>query len=194
MKDDRLESLLRSAGNSEPLSPNPAPNFTERVLRAATRRQQRRRRGLIATGLVSCYLGGMLTMWLCLPAASTRTNLATQVAREPMESSPETLPAPVLDNRVGPQIERRVETAVVVPSHQDAPTTQKTLYELFRDLGDASHARSDFSSAVRHYRTALDFASEADFQIPGEQDNFLLLSLKQDRIESTLRQSPGKSI
>lgn len=194
MINDRLESLLRSAGNSEPLPPKSAPDLTERVLRIAAERQKQRRRRIIAAGLVGCYLGGMLTVWIFLLSASMRTNAGIQVAKQKMESAPRNPPVPVIDHRVGPQNERPIETTVSDPLFHDGSSPQKTLYELFRDLGDASHARGDFTSAVRYYRLALDSASEVDLYRAADQDNFLLLSLKQDRIESIPQKSQGESI
>ncbi len=196
MNDERLESLLRSAGQLDLLPPEPAPDLAEWVLRAAALRQKRRRQKFVAAGLAGCYLGGMLTMWLCLPTVSTQTitNAATPVAKTLKEPSPRAAPVSASDDRARLQNERPVDAIVADSSAQNAPNPRKALYELFRDLGDASHARGDFASAIHYYRLALDSASEADFQAAAGHDNLLLLSLKQDRIESTLRKSQGESI
>jgi len=192
MNDDNLESLLRSAGDSEPPPSNPAADLTERVLSIAAQRQNRRRRRLVSAGLVGCYLAGMLTTWLCLP--SEPTNAETHVVQEQLKSSTRAAPASAIDDAAERLNERGDETTVADISDQDAPATVRTPYELFRDLGDASHARNDFESALDYYRMALDSASEADVRTVDDQDSFLLLSLKQDRIESTLGEPRGESL
>jgi len=194
MTDDRLESLLRSAANSEPLPPR-QPDLTERVLETVARRRSQRQRRIVAAALVGCYLGGMLTVWIFLPPTSTQTDMAIQIEPERTEPSPVLQPDAANDHRALSQHELPAEIAVADAPLETSSESQQSRYELFRELGDASHTRGDFASAVRYYRLALDSASETGLQAAADDDNLLLLSLKQDRVGSPLLQrSHGESL
>lgn len=186
MKQDPLESMLKSASGLEPPSPQPAPDLAEQVLQTVAQRETHRRRRIVATGLVGCYLAGVLTSWLCLSSGLRETNAPTHVVQQQMKSSAKTQTEQTIVHQTPSNQVPPIKSVDTNPSLQQASKPPKTLYKLLRDIGNASCAREDFASAIRYYELALNSASESEFHSTADQDNFLLLSLKEDRTESSI--------
>ena len=181
MNDEQLDSLLRQAAESEPLTAEPSPRLVTKVLDEVTQRQMRRQRLTTTLTVAGAYVAGMLTMWLGVLADDPDDSGARpqQVASEELQTPSHEEPAAVhndktpVDNEVHEPI-----TAIV----EEPPKRGKTVYQLFRKLGDTSHARGDVTASVRYYRLALDAATKQELQPAEASDNLLLLSLKQDRM------------
>lgn len=195
MNDEHLESLLRQSAESEPAVREPSSQLTANVLSTVARRQTRRRRALVVTSVAGAYVAGLLTMWFAFPSGTTEQPVPqSQHIASPDDSrlAPEEplreMPAPDVP---APQFE--VETPDVVVA-VDTPSPERSVYQLFQELGDASHASGDVTSSVRYYRLALDSATSQELQPSDASDNLLLLSLKQDRIASTQLMTHGESL
>lgn len=181
MNDEQLESLLRQSAESESPPPEPSVELTVNVMSTVARRQTRRRRALMASTIAGAYVAGLLTMWFGAPPgvveqSEPEQQIASQEDTSPPPEAPvpETLPI----EAPAPQVEEQAPGAVVV----ETPNPERSVYQLFRELGDTSHARGDVTSSVRYYRLALDAATEQELRSAEASDNLLLLSLKQDRM------------
>lgn len=196
MNDEHLESLLRQAVESEEQPREPSYHLTANVLTTVARRQRRRRQLLMTSSVAGAYLAGMLTMWFCLPAKDTaqgvprQQQIISQTDRQPSQD-PTQQQEPGLGEISTPQVDEPTQAVVVAT---EPPSPVKSVYQLFRDLGDASHARGDVTSSIRYYRLALESASKHELQPAGASDNLLLLSLKQDRIAATQLTTHGESL
>jgi hypothetical protein len=68
---------------------------------------------------------------------------------------------------------------------QVEPAASLTTYEKLRRAGDRQlNQRGNLQGAIGCYRRALDFASEDDLQIVPERDSWLLIPLKEARLET----------
>lgn len=186
MNDEHLESILWQSAESEPPVREPSSQLTANVLSTVARRQTRRRRALVVTSVAGAYVAGLLTMWFAFPSGMPEQPVPQSqhiASPDDSRSAPERplqeIPAPDVPT---PQFE--VETTDVVVA-VDTPPPERSVYQLFRVLGDASHASGDVTSSVRYYRLALDSATSQELRPSGVSDNLLLLSLKQDRIAAT---------
>lgn len=191
MNNEQLESLLRAADESSPFPDKPLAGLADRVRSTFSRRQVRRRRIKLVGGLASCYIAGMLTMWSVF---SFRSTGQVDVAGRPTSTS--NVPEEFAESLVNTKLDQDVLT----PSdHQHAliepdPITAISRYELLRRLGDECHQRNDFQGAVAHYKNALDAATDAELGISFAQDDWLLVSLKKDRIAAQQHTTTGDSI
>lgn len=188
MNDEKLDSLLRQAAESESLPTGPSPRMAEKVLGEVAQRQIRRRRLTTTLTVSGAYVAGLLTMWVGVPSDDSDDSrprprqVASEEVRTPLPEAPATV-----DNDTIP-IETEDQQPIAVT---ESPRPERSVYQLFRELGDTSHARGDVTSSVRYYRLALDAATEQELQPANTSDSLLLLSLKQDRmaaIELTMQE------
>lgn len=181
MNDEQLDSLLRQAAESEPLTAEPSPRLVTNVLDEVGQRQVRHRRLTTTLTVAGAYVAGMLTMWVGVLADDPDHSGARpqQVASDEVQTPSGEEPASVNDDKtpVDNEVHEPITAAVEEP-----PEPEKTVYQLFRELGDTSHARGDVTASVRYYRLALDAATKQELQPSEASDNLLLLSLKQDRM------------
>jgi len=197
MNDEQLESLLRQAGESETPPREPSLRLTANVLSTVARRQTRRRRAWMLSTVAGAYVAGLLTMWFAFPSrndeqtAPTARQIASQADVESLREAPRLSDTPVSEVHRPPHDEERVSADIVAV---EKPRLEKSVYQLFRELGDASHARGDVTSSVRYYRLALDSATPQELLTGSNSDNLLLLSLKQDRIASIQLTTHGESL
>ena len=133
---------------------------------AVLRRQRQLKRVGIAAALVSCYLGGMLTMSLVRNVNSSATVVTAAAPLAP--SSPR---EPQRDNAVLP-----------AELHEPAlPEIKLTPYDRLRKLGDRQLAdETDIPGAIRTYRKALQVASADEMTLSLDHDTWLLMALKTD--------------
>ncbi len=181
MNDEQLDSLLRQAAKSEPLTAEPPLRLAANVLDEVGQRQVRRRRLTTTLTVAGAYVAGMLTMWVGVLTDDSDDSGARphQVASEEVQTPSHEAPDSVRDDTMLVENEEHEPVSAVV---EETPLPEKTVYHLFRELGDTSHARGDVTSSVRYYRLALDAATEHELQPAEASDNLLLLSLKQDRM------------
>jgi hypothetical protein len=149
------------------------PHVADDRLRAAVlaqtvgvlRGRRRLKRCTLAAGLLACYLGGVATMGLF---SAGREN-----------GHPQT-PGPTLaDNPKDAAPHRRhVSTH---PQEEKLTAKKPSRFESWRRIGDHFLRDSgDVSLAVAGYSEAIHLASAEERRISPEQDNWLLMALKQD--------------
>lgn len=181
MNDERLDSLLRHAAESEASPIQPSPRLAVKVLEEVAQRQRHRRRLTTTLTVVGAYVAGMLTMWVSVPSdgpVESGAHPGLLVSHEERPQSSVGANA-VHNDTASVENEGQVPASLLVA---ETPRPEKSVYQLFRELGDTSHARGDVNSSVRYYRLALDAATEQELQSAEASDNLLLLSLKQDRM------------
>ena len=181
MNDERLDSLLRQADPARQMSVAPPVDLAHRVRtrQATIRRRRMRMRGFgIAT---ACYVAGVLTMWFWTrpPALSDRDDAMSQ------ETAAPTAPSQVVfehDRQVaGPGLNETATPFVSLATSVDSP------YEALRILGDRYLLQQGkVELAVEVYARALDHASQEETAVSYEHDSWLLISLKKDRLISSL--------
>lgn len=181
MNDERLDSLLRHAAESEASPIQPSPRLAVNVLEEVAQRQRHRRRLPTTLTVVGAYVAGMLTMWVGVPTdgpVESGARLGQLVSHEERPQSSVGSNTVHNDTASVENEEQKPASSLVA----ETPRPEKSVYQLFRELGDASHARGDVTSSVRYYRLALDAATEQELRSAEASDNLLLLSLKQDRM------------
>jgi len=199
MNDEQLESLLHRAAESEMKPREPSSQLTAKVLDTVAGRQSRGRRTLLVSTVAGAYVAGMLTMWFCLPLKDAEATdpdqqqIASQTTSgdEPMQTPPQVQETVAME---APQLHLDEPNSDAVVVVETLLFPERSVYQLFRELGDASHARGDVSSSVLYYRMALDSATSQELQTDSHSDNLLLLSLKQDRIASIQVTTHGESL
>ena len=181
MNDEQLESLLRQADPSRDMSVSPSGDLAHRVRTRQTmiRRGRLRVRGMgIAT---TCYLAGVLTMWFWMqrPVLSEDEGALSQGADVPSAASQVMSDH---DSQEAGSLRNETETPRVAPV-----VSAGTPYEALRTLGDRYLLRQGkVELAVEVYARALDHASQEETAISYEHDSWLLISLKRDRLVSSL--------
>ena len=194
-RDDKLSRLLRSVGESTPVEDGDDAAFSREVTCLARSRQSRRRRRQLIGSLTGCYVGGLLTMWLWLGAPGTGVLEGNSAQGEPRIAHPTNTAALAENLSNGARPAANDQENVEPFEDEDAVADGlPTMYAFFRDLGDSSHARGDFEASLRYYRLALDSASSEELEIDGMAENSLLMSLKQERLETTTTSNSGVSI
>jgi len=163
--------------------PNSAEPLREELLQRTTgllRRRRRLRRLALAAALAACYAAGILTVQLLAPRSEAVEK------HEVVQHLPET-------EKPKPDSESAPLPAAVVRNEDDSALTALDLEwkaldsserrpDLFRKAGDRYLEESDIPSALRCYRSALDFGTEKDWQIATE-DNWLFMSLKEAKLK-----------
>lgn len=180
MNDDEFSEpdfVVQTLGNAMPDHGGPL----RAVVLARTVRILRRRhvvqRCTFAAALAGCYLAGALSVQLwnrvSHPAAG---NLVEQnpVIGSPGAPNNASPIVPVVTPQPGAIHERPLETADV----------ERTRFEALRHAGDLQLERNgDLQAAVRFYKRALDIASKEELAVSVETDNWLLMSLKEARLQ-----------
>ncbi len=186
MNHEQLESLLRSAAETDPAPLASSGNLIENVRKTYQRQRVRKQRIRFALVMASCYFAGILTVWGLMSAGQVPGKPAHQQGpQSPVVHVPQTAP--------GHQENRRPEIARPKPLPPQ-PVVRTSPYEDFRQLGAESLKRNDIQMAVAHYNKALAAATDAELKIAYGQDDWLLISLKKDRLVSQVTQTQGESI
>jgi hypothetical protein len=137
------------------------------------RRRRIVRRGLYGTALAACYFAGVATTGLLWRGDGVSGGRIAVQTPEPADGMRETGTA----NETDPGVKPENQVA------DDEPRA-KNRFEFFRAAGDHQLlARGDMRAAVRLYARALELASPEELAISAESDNWLLMSLKQSRLE-----------
>jgi hypothetical protein len=166
--DDSFEDPLAAALDVA-VEQHPADDRLRAAVLAQTvgvlRGRRRLKRCAVAAGLLVCYLAGITTMGLF---------------RASGESQRPGMPGPAVadnPNRAAPQ--RRHVSAN--PKEQHVAVKKPSGFESWRRIGDHYLSDSgDVSLAVAGYSEAIHLASAEERRISPEQDNWLLMALKQD--------------
>jgi hypothetical protein len=177
---DDIEEFLRppivpSAG--DPLRP---ALLLQTMLRL--RGQRRRKRLTVVAAMAACYLAGILTMRLGMPAAEASD---PERAEKPADKKKKDviLPSQPAPDR-GPNPER--PTTVVVSALElewQAIDSKDKRAELYRRAGDRYLEESnDVESALRCYRGYLAAGSDRDGAI-SVRDNWVLMVAKQEHLK-----------
>jgi hypothetical protein len=137
------------------------------------------RRGTWVATLTACYVVGALSV-LAWQSARPQDRLAGQpsdVQREAPEAPPENVQPPAEE----PTPDKLQPALAQAPVPEDSLTT----FEKLRRAGDRQlNERGNLQGAIGCYRRALDFASDDDLQIVPERDSWLLIPLKEARLET----------
>jgi hypothetical protein len=188
-EDDRLSELLGHV--SLPVSdPREREAIFAQTL-GVLRRRRWKRYSVWVAALASCYAIGVLSC-LAWQSARQHSQLAAQsnAVREKEDSASSSKAGRLPDSiPVSPKPSRRQPA-----SFQDEPTrpvaqtepaaVALTTFEKLRRAGDRQlNDRGNLQGAIGCYRRALDFASDDDLQIVPERDSWLLIPLKEARLE-----------
>lgn len=175
--DDDFESFLVP---SRPPARNEALRRSLLVRTTRALRLERRLRRLkLVVALAGCYAAGLATMWFSIPSHATAD--AVQVAEHapglPRESAPQVPQQPTdaatEDESVVPASVLEQWASIVAPRERS---------KLYRRAGDRYLEESgDMESAVRCYSRSLDHAAPEDLAISLDQDNWLIMALKEAR-------------
>lgn len=181
MNDELLASILHAADPAADLSLSPPVDLAEQVRRRHLKIQRRRRFARSAAGATVCYAVGMLTMWFWMTApANTEDGAAL---REETSVAEVTSPNPPEHLAEEPGAGQSSEE----PQAPVSATGAGSPYHALRALGDRYLLRQGkVDLAVDVYSRALDQATEAETAISYEHDSWLLISLKRDRLLSSL--------
>jgi hypothetical protein len=169
-EDDSLDELLSAPRVS--ISPDAVRDAVMQQSAGILRRRRWVRRGSYLVTLAICYLAGLATM-----AVVRQENPPTVSAlTEPRDASPDEASSDV--QNVVPQIAEGAEVFA------DQVTPTRASFGFFRSAGDYQLLqRGNLQAAVRLYSQALDLASPADLAISAGSDSWLLMSLKQSRLQ-----------
>jgi hypothetical protein len=176
-RDDPLDAVLGAGG------PAADDELRRAVLRQTTgliRGRRRRKRCILAAGLLACYLAGGLTVTFWHTGGTTQRPLSDLPTTAAVPRPPDVLrpppPGPAGSN--GPQV----------------AATKLDGYERWRRAGDQDLRQSgDISQAVRHYARALVAASDEQRAIVPDRDNWLLMALKDARVKETRHAQPQQN-
>ncbi len=186
MNHEELESLLRSVAETDRVPTPSSGNLSENVRKTYQRRQVRKHRLRYALAMASCYVAGILTVWGLMSAG-----LDPNKPVDPRERGTRVVHVPPTAPRH--QETRPSEIPRTKPTSPQ-PIVEQSPYESFRQLGEESLQRNDIQTAVTHYNKALSAATQAELKISYEKDDWLLISLKKDRLVSQVTQTQGESI
>lgn len=165
--------------------PTTRSDLAEQIF-AQTRGVLSRRRWLgrvrIVVVCLSCYAVGMGSGWLLKPGAPP------QMAEEPINV---VLPKHIISL---PGNKARVATAgargttttqpPTLPVQDAVPTPRRSYFESYRLVGDRLlFEQGNIRVAADCYRRALTRATEQELQVAIDRDSWLLISLKQSRLE-----------
>lgn len=153
--------------------------FTE--TRGVLRRRRLVRRALRTTSLAACYVVGALSVlgWQSIhhqPELAGKPGgvIGTSSATSPEDSNRPSDPSPA-------RSPGEAQNAVA----RSTPVETLTTFEKLRRAGDRQlHERGNLQGALGCYRRALDFASDDELQIVPDRDSWLLIPLKENRLEA----------
>lgn len=148
--------------------------------RGTLRRRRIVRRCLWTGALAACYVVGVLSV-LGWQSINPRMDVAVQPINNGTNAS-ETAPAQHTSPQTTPAIESNDQTQSTVV--QSAPEETLTTFEKMRRAGDRQlNVRNNLQGAIGCYRRALDFATDDELRIVPDRDSWLLISLKENRVE-----------
>jgi hypothetical protein len=182
--DDDLLNSVRSTPQA------PRPDLRGEILaqtQGVLRRRRYLRRAGYALALAGCYVAGILTMSLATPVPPA---LARQDQPAPWKVASLT-PAPAPQETVLESSPERDRHAVA-KNRQAVTPVRQTRFEKLRKAADrALVEQGDMMSAVKLYKKALDVAKPEELAISAERDNWLLISLKEARLQEKQNAKQG---
>ena len=140
------------------------------------------RRSAWVVALATCYVVGALSV-LAWQSAVPRDSLAGQPEAPAEIKSPHSpeQPQPSPTREEPTRLPDEPQQAIA----QVEPAETLTTFEKLRRAGDRQlNQRGNLQGAIGCYRRALDFASDVDLQIVPERDSWLLIPLKEARLET----------
>lgn len=163
----------------------PADNTRREEIFARTRGvlQRRRvmRRAARVAALATCYMIGALSVlgWQAIRHQSQPTERQTVADAGPRGTTEKASETPSAPSQT-PPTEEMAKT--VTPS---IPAESLTTFEKLRRAGDRQlNEKGNLQGAIGCYRRALDFASDDELRIVPERDSWLLIPLKEVRLET----------
>jgi hypothetical protein len=176
-EDGLVDNLLDMEG-PKGLDPRRA-RILARTTSVVRRRRWLRRLGVVAA-LAGCYLAGMATTQACRsPSAPSATSIVEEKVR-PEDKRGERGP-PTRGRSESPETEHQLPV-----DRPDAPhaAVAGTGFDEVRRMGDRFlEEKGDVLGALDCYARALDRASSEELAVRPDEDNWLLMALKLDRIE-----------
>ena len=181
-EQDPLSELL-SGFEFPPSNPGHREAVFSQTCGVLRRRRLLRRMTRIAA-FVACWIFGVFSVlaWQAVQRHQQIAELPADRAIETKSSLPaEKDPAPS-DTMISPPETDRSESDSISRSESSGPLTT---FEKMRRAGDRQlNELGNLRGAIGCYRRALDFASDNDLQIVPERDSWLLIPLKEARLES----------
>lgn len=202
MNDEQLDFLLRELGNSGQTEPVSSVQLARRAAEIAEVRRRRRMRFRSTTTLLVCYVAGAASMWAygswstvadnrqMLNVDADDNSASLQSGRESVPDEGDAEVQLVANDQVGSKSRILLPPSVgsgYDPKHRQSGVELKDaadLYEVFRKLGNSSHARGDVRSATQYYRMAVDAATPRELRASVPGDTQLLLALKRERYQA----------
>lgn len=177
-EDDPIHQLLSATAAERPGLRSEILQRTQSVLR---RRRMLRRAGY-ALALAGCYVAGILTMSLATPAPAV-----VQRDRPAPSHTEPVVPAPAPE-----KVARASERPAGANKRPAVATVRQTRFEKLRKAADrALLEQGDMMAAVKLYKKALDVAKPEELAISAERDNWLLISLKEARLQERQNAKQG---
>lgn len=189
---DDFEEIFADLDSLPPSRPELADSIFSQTRGVLSRRRWFRRSRLVVA-FVACYIVGICSGWVLKPEA------APQFAGEPDARKEAASPdrAIVLPDPVSPKVDRKstpmvhVEPKVtkaldkaVADAKPPVKRPATSPFESLRRAGDRQlFERGNIRSAMDYYRRALIHATEHELQVQIDRDSWLLISLKQSRLE-----------
>lgn len=177
LHDEQLESLLREADPAADLMRSSSDDLAERVRSRQTLIAKRRARGRRIGMATGCYVAGLLSMWVWMQSSGIREpgEVITQDASEWIG------PIELIPDRDAQETDSLPNEIAIQPPSVDSP------YEVLRVLGDRYLLeQGKVEQAVAIYGRALDQATGDESAVSYERDSWLLISMKRDRLISSL--------
>jgi hypothetical protein len=177
-EDDPVEDLLRMDG------PKGADLLRARLLArttSAVRRRRCLRRVAVVAALAGCYLAGMATTLACRSlSAPSAASVVEPRTPENQRGERGERRGPVRDTPQCPRTEHDPRAHGSDAQHGVAGTE----FDAIRRAGDRFFVeQGDVLRALDCYARALDRASPEELAISADEDNWLLMALKLERIE-----------
>jgi hypothetical protein len=200
--------------------PAPRPDLAESIFaqtRGVLTRRRWFRRGRVAAICVSCYVVGICSGWVLKPATARQVagwaveapqgtvigpdeseKLALSQEKTPLsDGAIQQVPMPpkpagmaAVDPSANP-VDRKPD-ATGTPLATVRPATNQ--FENFRRAGDRQlFERGNVENAMECYRRALTHATDRELNIEVDRDSWLLMSLKQSRMEGRKHVRPKRA-
>ena len=150
------------------------------------------RRGAWVTAFAACFVCGVMTgrVWTATPANNQATALPGQNVDASAPDSavrPEDVPGTLPSSEALRPAQAQPVRSSDAPQTVVAKTVPSTLttFEKLRRAGDRQlNERGNLQAAIGCYRRALDCASDNELEIVPERDSWLLIPLKEARLEA----------
>jgi len=186
-EDDLVDELLHVEGPTG-VDRTRLPLLAE-TTSVVRRRRMARRLGVVAA-LAGCYLAGLLTTW----AVAARGGKPGPIRRDApvvrQWAAPEETPQKAVPSVPESSPSRDARPRRPAPGPRGTAVARADFEHIRRVSDRYLHEQGDLVTALHYYRRALKEASTEERAISVEKDSWLLMALKQARIEEDPENAP----